>query len=60
MAEGEFGLDDFMDQLQQVRKLGSMKSLLGMIPAWRSTAKERGAVRREEESTATESIIRSK
>ena len=24
MAEGEFGLDDFLAQLQQVRKLGSM------------------------------------
>nr|MDK6328580.1 signal recognition particle receptor subunit alpha [Alloscardovia omnicolens] len=28
MSEGTFGLDDFLAQLQQVRKLGSMKSLL--------------------------------
>src|SRR6202035_4241095 len=28
----EFGLDDFLDQLRQVRKLGPLQSLLGMIP----------------------------
>lgn len=29
---GELTLDDFLSQLQQVRKLGSMKKVLGMIP----------------------------
>lgn len=29
---GELTLDDFLNQLQQVRKLGSMKKLLGMMP----------------------------
>jgi signal recognition particle subunit SRP54 len=28
----EFGLDDFLDQMRQVRKLGPLQSLLGMIP----------------------------
>src|SRR5579871_2131780 len=28
----EFNLDDFLDQLRQVRKLGPLQSLLGMIP----------------------------
>jgi signal recognition particle subunit SRP54 len=28
----EFGLDDFLDQLRQIRKLGPLQSLLGMIP----------------------------
>src|SRR5438270_11487957 len=28
----EFGLDDFLDQLRQVRRLGPLQSLLGMIP----------------------------
>ncbi|WP_067781375.1 signal recognition particle protein [Actinomyces vulturis] len=32
MASGEFTLDDFLDQLRQIRKMGSMKKLLGMIP----------------------------
>lgn len=29
---GELTLDDFLGQLQQIRKLGSMKKVLGMIP----------------------------
>lgn len=40
ISEGSFGLDDFLDQLQQVRKLGSMKSLLGMIPGMAQHRKE--------------------
>ena len=28
----EFGLDDFLEQMRQVRKLGPLQSLLGMIP----------------------------
>ncbi len=28
----EFGLDDFLDQMRQVRRLGPLQSLLGMIP----------------------------
>ncbi len=29
---GEFTLDDFLQQMQQVRKLGSMSKILGMLP----------------------------
>lgn len=32
LAEGSFGLDDFLAELQQVRKLGPMKDLLAMVP----------------------------
>ncbi|AZQ76963.1 signal recognition particle protein [Flaviflexus ciconiae] len=32
MAEGTFTLNDFLAQLQQVRKMGSMKKMLGMMP----------------------------
>ena len=58
IADGEFGLDDFLDQLQQVRKLGSMKSLLGMIPGM---AQHRQALEQfdEREIDRTEAIIRS-
>jgi signal recognition particle subunit SRP54 len=28
----EFGLDDFLDQMKQVRRLGPLQNLLGMIP----------------------------
>lgn len=32
VASGELTLDDFLSQLQQMRKLGSMKKILGMMP----------------------------
>lgn len=32
MRSQEFGFDDFLEQMQQVRKLGSMTDILGMIP----------------------------
>jgi signal recognition particle subunit SRP54 len=32
LRKSEFGLDDFLDQLKQVRRLGPLQSLLGMIP----------------------------
>ena len=31
-ASSEFGLDDFLDQMRQIRRLGPLQSLLGMIP----------------------------
>ena len=58
MSEGTFGLDDFLEQLQQVRKLGPMKNLLGMIPGM---AAHRQALEQldEHEIDRTEAIIRS-
>ena len=32
LLQGQFTLDDFLDQLQQVRKMGSLQSLMGMLP----------------------------
>jgi signal recognition particle subunit SRP54 len=32
LRKSEFGLDDFLDQMRQIRKLGPLQSLLGMIP----------------------------
>lgn len=32
IKKGEFNFDDFLAQLESVKKLGSMKSLIGMIP----------------------------
>jgi signal recognition particle subunit SRP54 len=29
---GDFSLDDFLEQMQQVRKLGSMSKIMGMLP----------------------------
>lgn len=32
IAKNQFGFDDFLSQIQQVKKMGSMKDLVGMIP----------------------------
>jgi signal recognition particle subunit SRP54 len=32
MRKSEFGLDDFLDQLKQIRRMGPLQNLLGMIP----------------------------
>lgn len=32
IAKNEFGFDDFLTQIQQVKRMGSMKDLVGMIP----------------------------
>ena len=32
IAKNQFGFDDFLKQIQQVKKMGSMKDLMGMIP----------------------------
>jgi signal recognition particle subunit SRP54 len=32
IAKNEFGFDDFLAQIQQIKKMGNMKDLMGMIP----------------------------
>ena len=32
LRRNEFGLDDFLDQMKQIRRLGPLQNLLGMIP----------------------------
>ncbi|MGA9238217.1 signal recognition particle protein [Robiginitalea sp.] len=32
IAKNAFGFDDFLSQIQQIKKMGSMKDLVGMIP----------------------------
>tara|TARA_R110001632_G_scaffold23425_3_gene66309 strand:+ start:8336 stop:9664 length:1329 start_codon:yes stop_codon:yes gene_type:complete len=32
IAKDQFGFDDFLSQIQQIKKMGSMKDLVGMIP----------------------------
>lgn len=58
LAEGAFTLEDFLDQLQQVKKMGSLKSMLGMLPGGKGM---RDAVENFDESEVvrTEAIIRS-
>jgi signal recognition particle subunit SRP54 len=32
LAKNQFGLDDFLNQIQQIKKMGNVKDLAGMIP----------------------------
>ena len=36
IAKNQFGYDDFLSQIQQVKKMGNMKDLMGMIPGFQN------------------------
>ena len=38
IKKGQFNFNDFLEQMEQMKKLGSMKSLIGMIPGLSSMA----------------------
>ena len=40
IAKNQFGYDDFLSQIQQVKKMGNMKDLMGMIPGVGKITKE--------------------
>ncbi|OYU85714.1 MAG: signal recognition particle protein [Flavobacterium sp. BFFFF2] len=40
IAKNEFGFDDFLVQIQQIKKMGNMKDLMGMIPGASKALKE--------------------
>ena len=56
MANDEFTLQDFLEQMQQLKKMGSMKSLLGMLPGVGQMKKQLEDFD-ESEITRTEAII---
>lgn len=39
IAKNQFDLNDFLEQLQQIKKMGSMKDLVGMIPGMNKAVK---------------------
>src|ERR671923_257335 len=57
LVEGRFTLEDFLDQLQQVRKMGPLQNLMGMMPGMpkelRNTEVDEGQIGK------VEAIIRS-
>lgn len=57
MFEGQFTLEDFLEQLQQVRKMGPLGSLVGMIPGLPKEMKNQEID--EGELNRVEAIIRS-
>lgn len=58
LREARFDLEDFLDQLQQVRKMGPLQELLGMLPGM-NTAKLRGLQVDEGQMKRIEAIIQS-
>ena len=40
IKKGQFNFNDFLDQMESVKKLGSMKSLMGMIPGLSNIANQ--------------------
>jgi signal recognition particle subunit SRP54 len=58
LAKDSFTLEDFLDQMQQLRKMGSLKSMLAMMPG-ASQMKNQLDNFDEKEIDRTEAIIRS-
>ncbi|MBI5691493.1 MAG: signal recognition particle protein [Verrucomicrobia bacterium] len=56
MRKAEFDLEDFLAQMQQVKKLGSMQSIMGMIPGMSGVQLPAGA---DQQMARTEAIIKS-
>jgi signal recognition particle subunit SRP54 len=59
IRDRQFGLDDFLDQLQQVRRMGPLTSVLGMLPGFGSLKQLKGAKVDERELDRVEAIVRS-
>ena len=56
LRQADFNLEDFLAQLQQVKRLGSMESILGMMPGMNGIKLGDGA---ERQMARTEAIIKS-
>jgi len=59
LREGEFNLEDFLQQLQQIKKLGSLTDLLGMVPGVNRMMKDIDPQMAEGSMKKTEAIINS-
>jgi signal recognition particle subunit SRP54 len=57
LLEGDFTLDDFLDQMQQLKKMGPLSSVIGMIPGLPKEA--RNAEIHDDQLKRVEAIIRS-
>jgi signal recognition particle subunit SRP54 len=57
LMEGEFTLDDFLEQMQQLKKMGPLGNLLGMMPGMPKELK--GAQIGDDQLRPVEAIIRS-
>ncbi len=56
LRKGDFNLDDFLAQMQQIKKMGSMQSIIGMMPGMSGMELPAGA---DKQMARTEAIIKS-
>jgi signal recognition particle subunit SRP54 len=57
MRKGQFTLDDFLNQLRQMKKLGSLESLVGMLPGGADMLKGTDMTKQEKNFRRMEGII---
>ena len=48
MRKGQFTLEDFLEQLRQMKKLGSLESIVGMLPGGAEMLKQQGNLSKQE------------
>ena len=59
LVEGQFDFEDFLDQLKQVKRLGSITDILGMIPGMNRMTKDIDPMLAQDSLKKTEAIISS-
>jgi len=57
MRKGQFTLEDFLEQLRQMKKLGSLESIVGMLPGGSEMLKNADLGKQEKEFKRMEGII---
>ncbi|MFN5976541.1 MAG: signal recognition particle protein, partial [Planctomyces sp.] len=57
MQKGKFTLDDFRNQMRQIKKLGSMRDIMKMIPGMGAMVDQLGDMNPEGELSRIEGII---
>lgn len=57
MRKGQFTLEDFLDQLRQMKKLGPLESLVGMLPGGSEALKGTDMSKQEKEMSHMEAMI---
>ena len=57
MRKGQFSLEDFLEQLRQMKKLGSLESIVGMLPGGAEALKGADLGKQEKEFSHMEAMI---
>jgi signal recognition particle subunit SRP54 len=57
MRKGQFTLEDFLDQLRQMKKLGPLESIVGMLPGGTEALKGADLTKQEKEFQHMEAMI---